>query len=308
MTKQFSELKKWKQQALFMSMYLGQNSIQIGDALGISDRTVRDNLKKLHYNKADVYDPNTGQRAKLLYYDIETTLAVSYHWGMWKQNLSHKQREIPSHLLSHAWAWNDGAVYGSVLTPKEVLEHNPERLVREAWQLVDECDVLVAHNGKNFDVKMLNSYFLYFGLPPPSPYRIIDTLHMAKRKFRMDFNSLEFLAKYMRVTNKIVNGGIELWIGCARGDEESLRLMLEYNFGDITTLRDVHKKLVAWDNDGVNMSLYNDDGTCPHCGTDDIDPVPGKFVHTPAKRHQLHRCNGCHANLRKAGEKYYRVI
>lgn len=306
--KLFSELKTWKQKALFMSMYLGMNSIEIGKALGVSDRTVRDNLQKLNYSKSDVYDPDTGSRAKILYYDIETTLAVSYHWGVWKQNLFAKQREIPSHLLSHAWAWNDGAVQGSVLTPKEVLAHDPERIVREAWELLDECDILVAHNGKNFDVKMLNAYFLSYGLPPPSSYKVIDTLHMAKRKFRLEYNSLDFIAKYLKVTNKIVNGGIDLWIGCAKGDEESLRLMLEYNFGDITTLRDVYKKLVAWDNDGVNMSLYNKEGTCPHCGSHKVKISKGKFTYTVARKYQTYRCSACKANLRKSGDKFYRVL
>lgn len=306
--KLFSELKVWKQKALYMSMYLDMNSIEIGKALGVSDRTVRDNLQKLQYNKDIVYDPDTGSRAKILYYDIETTLAISYHWGVWKQNLSARQREIPSHLLSHAWAWNDGEVSGTVLTPEEVLAHDPSRLVHEAWDLLDKCDVLVAHNGKNFDVKMLNAYFLSYGLPPPSPYKVIDTLHMAKRKFRLEFNSLDFIAKYLQVTNKIVNGGIDLWIGCAKGDHDSLRLMLEYNFGDIVTLRDVYKKLVAWDNDGVNMSLYNHSDTCPHCASRKIKILKDKKAYTVARKYLAYRCQDCEAILRKSGDKYYRVL
>lgn len=55
---------------------------------------------------------------KILYFDIETTLAKSYHWGQWQQNLSVKQQIQESHMLSHAWAWGDGEVYSSVLTPE----------------------------------------------------------------------------------------------------------------------------------------------------------------------------------------------
>ena len=71
-------------------------------------------------------------KPKILFYDIETTLAKSYHFGQWKQNLSVKQQVQEGHLLSHAWAWGDEPVVGSILTREEVLNHDPERLVLEA--------------------------------------------------------------------------------------------------------------------------------------------------------------------------------
>ena len=105
---------------------------------------------------------------KMLYYDIETTLAKSYHWGQWQQNLSVKQQIQESHMLSHAWSWNDEEVFSSVLTPEEVLSQDDERIVYECWSLLDNCDIVVAHNGKRFDIKKVNGYFLKYGLPKPT--------------------------------------------------------------------------------------------------------------------------------------------
>ena len=135
-----------------------------------------------YYLELPSKDDNTveNNQPKLLFYDIETSLAKSYHFQQWKVNLSQKQKIQESHLLSHAWAWGDGDVTGSILTREEMLAHDPERLVLECWSLLDNCDVLVAHNGKRFDVKKVNSYFLQYGMPPPSPYRVIDTLLIAK--------------------------------------------------------------------------------------------------------------------------------
>ena len=64
--------------------------------------------------------PDLDIKPKVLFYDIETSLAKSYHFGQWKQNLSVKQQIQEGHLLSHAWAWGDGDVVGSILTREEV--------------------------------------------------------------------------------------------------------------------------------------------------------------------------------------------
>lgn len=240
-----------------------------------------------------------NNQPKLLFYDIETSLAKSYHFQQWKVNLSQKQKIQESHLLSHAWAWGDGEVTGSILTREEMLAHDPERLVLECWSLLDNCDILVAHNGKRFDVKKVNGYFLQYGMPPPSPYRVIDTLLIAKQKFALPFNSLAYLAEFLDVEQKIDTGGVDLWIQCDQGSQEALDKMNEYCMGDIVTLRGVYNRLIGWSNDGVNLALYSDHGaSCPHCSSDDVSIIQGKYSHTVARKYQAYRCNGCGAVLR----------
>lgn len=237
---------------------------------------------------------------KTLYFDIETTLAKSYHWGQWQQNLSVKQQIQESHMLSHAWAWGDGEVFSSVLTPEEVLNQDDERIVYEIWSLLDNCDVVVAHNGKRFDVKKVNGYFLKYGLPKPSSYKVIDTLEIAKKHFNLPFKSLEYLAKFLNVELKQDSGGIQTWIDCDRGNPEALATMEFYNRGDVVTLREIHNKLKGWDNNGVNIALYNDnhDTLCTHCGGDDISVITDKFAYTPNRKYQVYRCNSGKAVLR----------
>lgn len=252
---------------------------------------------------------------KILYFDIETTLAKSYHWGQWQQNLSIKQQIQESHMLSHAWAWGDGEVFSSVLTPEEVLNQDDERIVYEIWSLLDNCDVVVAHNGKRFDIKKVNGYFLKYGLPKPSSYKVIDTLEIAKKHFNLPFKSLEYLAKFLNVELKQDSGGIQTWIDCDRGDPEALATMEFYNRGDVVTLREIHNKLKGWDNNGVNIALYNDnhDALCTHCGSDDISVITDKFAYTPNRKYQMFRCNSCQAPLRSnskegIGNSLVRVI
>lgn len=243
--------------------------------------------------------PELCNKPRICFYDIETSLAKSYHFQQWKVNLSQKQKIQESHLLSHAWAWGDGEVTGSILTREEMLAHDPERLVLECWSLLDNCDILVAHNGKRFDVKKVNGYFLQYGMPPPSPYRVIDTLLIAKQKFALPFNSLAYLAEFLDVEQKIDTGGVDLWIQCDQGNQEALDKMNEYCMGDIVTLRGVYNRLIGWSNDGVNLALYSDHGaSCPHCSSDDVSIIQGKYSHTVARKYQAYRCNGCGAVLR----------
>lgn len=253
---------------------------------------------------------------QVLYYDIETTLAKSYHFNYWKTNIGVKQMIEPSHMLSHAWCWGeDGEVFSSILTQKEALDKDDERIVLEAWTLFDKADIIVAHNGKRFDVGKCNGYFLKYGLPKPSPFKVIDTLEIAKKNFNLPFKSLEYLAKFLNVELKLDAGGLETWIGCEHGDQEALDTMAEYNRGDIITLREIHKRLKGWDNNGVNIALYNDehDSVCTHCGSDDVSVLTDKYAYTPQRKYQVYRCGGCSAILRAntkegIGNKLVRVI
>ena len=270
----------------------GHSQRSAAKILGIPRTTIQGYLKRIveqegsesievkHMTRGELLGTSKVEKQhkpKILHYDIETSLAKSYHFQQWKVDLSQKQKIQESHLLSHAWAWGDGEVVGSVLTVEEMLNHDPERLVLECWSLLDNCDILVAHNGKRFDVKKVNSYFLQYGMPPPSPYKVIDTLLIAKAKFALPFNSLAYLAEFLNVEQKIDTGGINLWIRCDKGDPEALQSMLEYNMGDITTLRGVYNNLISWSNDNVNVALYSDHGSsCPHCASDDVTLINGK--------------------------------
>lgn len=80
---------------------------------------------------------------------------------------------------SAKWLYSN-EVLGDCITSEEVLQENDERIVKSLWNLFNECDILIAHNALNFDVPKMNARFVKYGLNPPSPYKIIDTLQIAK--------------------------------------------------------------------------------------------------------------------------------
>lgn len=322
--KKFSELKPWKRKALHMATILAMSGAEISRELKIPERTVQDNLKRLRgvYRLQDIraemeVPKNKFQHgAKILFGDIETSFGTSLHFNQWGVNLGVKHQIVESHCLSHAWAWNDGEIQGSILTREEVLNRDDSRLALELWTLLDECDIYVAHNGKKFDIRKINGYFLKHGLPPPSPYKVQDTMQMSRRKFGLPFHSLAYLAKFLGVAMKIDNSGVDLWKDCFFAKQEALDTMLDYNIGDIASLRDIYNILIRWDNDAVNMALYSDvEGLkCVNCGGTDISKLSDKFAYTPQRKYQVYRCKGCQLTMRGgslAGNddlKLYRII
>lgn len=76
---------------------------------------------------------------------------------------------------------------------------------------------MIAHNGKKFDIPKINTRFIINGLNPPSPYKQIDTLEVARKQFGFSSNSLDALATFFGFDNKDPHDFI-LWKSCLNGD------------------------------------------------------------------------------------------
>jgi len=230
---------------------------------------------------------------KILYYDIETSPNLSYTWGKWEQNVIEFEREW--YMISFAYRWNNGKTHACALPDYKTYKkdpHNDKELVRKLWELFDEADIIVAHNGDAFDIKKSNSRFLFHGLTPPSSYKTIDTLKVAKKYFKLNSNKLDDLGNLLGVGRKIDTGGFELWLGCLRGDKKSWYKMVKYNKQDVDLLCNVYQKLRGWMNNHPNVNLYDEkDGRCPICGGEHLQKRG--YGYSKSGRHQRHQCTDC---------------
>lgn len=165
-------------------------------------------------------------------------------------------------------------------------------LVKDLWKLMDEADVVVAHNGDKFDNRKASARFIIHGLNPPSPYKSIDTLKSARRYFKFDSNKLDDLGKYFGLGEKVETGGYKLWQGCLAGNMESWDKMCEYNEQDVLLLEKVYLKLRPWMKNHPSVSLY--DGAseaCPKCGGTHIQKRG--YAYTSVSKFQQYQCQGC---------------
>lgn len=306
--------KSWHQRALELKLQ-GVSNRQIARMLwGASDGESR--LRKF-FKRDDVAaiigaTPIVEDKpVKILFWDIETLPNISYHWDWWNTNIPAMSHNIQlGFMLSHAWQWGvDGEVHCSILTPEEIANRDDSRIVMEMHKLFDHADVIIAHNGKRFDVKKANASFARLGLKPPSPYKVIDTVKISKKFFNLPSHSLNFLCQYFNLgVQKVEHEGFNLWARCYQGDKEALAKMVEYNRGDIPTLVKLYLHLRAWGNDGVDISplLESHKLTCPTCGSHDVLDTHNQVV-VGRKLHKVYRCHECdsQSKLNETKSKVY---
>jgi len=242
------------------------------------------------------------KKAKILLFDIETMANLAWVWGKYEQNVI--DYEMEWYMLCFAYKWlGEKQTHVVGLPDFSSYKKNKEddkKLITALWDLFNEADVIVAHNGDAFDIKKANARFLYHGLTPPEGYKTVDTKLVAKRYFQFNSNKLDDLGQLLGLGRKIDTGGFELWKGCALGDMASWKKMMNYNKQDVVLLEKVYLKLLPWMVNHPNLNLLN--GTlcsCSNCASTNLQKRGFSITRT-AKR-QRYQCMDCGAwNLGKS--------
>ena len=270
----------------------------------VSPTVIMEKLQQINENKTDVDGniivPEAISAPKILVLDIETAPIRAYTWGLWKQNIFLDQIISNFFIISWAAKWlNEGETLGMVLTPNEIIKERDKNILIPLWELLDQADIVIAHNGDQFDIPKINSRFVVNDMLPPSPYKQIDTRKIAKNIFGFSSNKLEALARQFGFEGKY-GTTMELWVDCMKGDALSLFQMLEYNEQDVIVLENVFNKIKGYAKGFPNLNLYNDEDfiTCPHCNSKHVSQVQGKYFYTNSVRYQLYTCDECGAHSR----------
>lgn len=240
---------------------------------------------------------------KILFLDIEIAPRLGYVWGLWNNNISLKQLAADTYILNWGAAWlGEDEVMFDALHYHKRWKSDPQddyEVCASIWKLLDEADIVVAHNGDQFDTRVLNGRFLKHGMEPPSTYRTIDTLKIARRKFKLASNKLDFLATYLGLGEKIDTGGFELWRNIVENQcTESFDKMVAYCNHDVELLEEVYLALRAWDDKHPAVVTIEDPGTpiCNACGSDNVKKN-GTYA-TNTQIYQKYKCSDCGHNLR----------
>lgn len=238
---------------------------------------------------------------KLLILDIETAPNFAAVWDIWDQNIGLNQITSEWHILAFCakWLGNDEIIYMDQRDSKDI--EDDRKMLKKLWDLLNEADVVVAHNGDKFDIRKINARFALNGIKPPSSYKTIDTKKLASRKFAFTSNKLEYLTdKLCKTHKKSKHGkfpGYELWKQCLVRNPEAFKEMEEYNKKDVLSLEELFLKLLPWDN-SINFSLYNniDDFRCS-CGSE-LFHASG-YHYSKTGKFQKVTCTSCGAEYRQ---------
>ena len=261
----------------------------------------KSNLMPTNYDTTKSKPEPINTTAKVLILDIETAPIMAYVWGIWQQNVGTHQIQSDWFCLTWAAKWLfEDKVYSGKLKPKEVAEQNDKRIIEGIWKLVNEADIVIAHNAAKFDIPRLNSRFIINGLNPPLPYQIIDTLVHIRRQFGFTSNKLDYVNKLLNLERK-KDTNFELWESCMKGEGAALSEMEEYNIQDVRILEETYLVIRPWIKPHPNMGLFildEKEHRCPNCGSDKLT-AQGKCYNTTANVYELMRCDNCGASSRK---------
>ena len=237
---------------------------------------------------------------KILIFDIENAAVSAYVWNtqVWKAFVGHDQIEKDWFMLTWSAKWlYDNEITHDLLTPSEAKKGDDSRLVKNLWELFEEADIIVAHNAHKFDAPMANTRFIMNGLPPVSPYQIIDTLQIARKNFRFTHNKLEYLARLFGFGSKDKTE-FQLWVDCMKGDPKALKRMSDYNDQDVLLLEEVYLKLRPWMKSHPNLNNFTEDGVCSYCGSKEL--LAKGTYRTAVNEYQTYQCQECKGYTRES--------
>lgn len=232
--------------------------------------------------------------AKVALFDIETAPNLGWVWGKWDQTVISFEKNW--YMMSYSMKWLGQKEIHTVQLP-DFPRYNydmedDKRLVKSLWKVLDEADVVIAHNGDKFDIRKANARFIAHGLAPPSPYKTIDTLKVARRYFKFDSNRLHDLGNYLGVGGKLMEHiDHKIWRKCMNGCLKSWKLEKKYNERDVDLLERVYLKMRPWMATHPDLDMFTRRGACPTCESPRITAQGFKLTKT-GKRQQ-YKCLDC---------------
>lgn len=195
-------------------------------------------------------------------------------------------------MLCFAAKWLDGK--STMFWSKH--HDGEEAMVQNAWNLLDQADVVMHYNGKRFDNPHLNREFVLHGMQPPAPYQQIDLLTAVKKQFKFPSYKLEYVLTALGLQGKVKHQGHELWIKCMAGDEKAWRQMRLYNKRDVRALEDLYYRIRAWVPNHPNAGLFLEDPdagqVCPGCGGTNVTMQGHRY--TSIGKYQRFQCQDCY--------------
>ena len=211
----------------------------------------------------------TGPR--IILWDVETTHNVVAAFQLRDNDyIPHQNILRERYIVCAAWKTFGTQRVHSVSTlddPKRFKEnpHDDRHVIQTLHRVLSDADVLVAHNGDQFDLKMVEGRILIHGMEPLPPKATVDTLKVARRRFRLNCNRLDYLGQILGLgRKKETKPG--LWLDVLQGDPTAIKTMLRYNRQDVLLLEQVFLKLRPYVAHHVNREMFGDIG-CPRCGS-----------------------------------------
>lgn len=234
-------------------------------------------------------------KSNILFWDIEVTPMIVTSWSLFKPFLSYENVLQDWYMICAAWKWQGSNKINSVSLLNDKFRFKEDHtddyyVIERLHEVLSKADAVVGHNSDKFDLKKFNTRAVYHGFTPIPSLIQIDTLKIAKKKFKFDSNRLDALGEYLGVGRKIKTE-YKLWLDCLDGNMAAIRQMVTYNRQDVELLEAIYDILSPYDVAKLNQNLFHEGVVCPHCGSHSWHREGHRY--TRSGRYQQIQCNAC---------------
>lgn len=230
---------------------------------------------------------------KILQFDIETSPALVWTYGLHDQNISIQSIVQDPRMIAFTAKW-----YGkSKIHAYSEYHQSRQEMLEAMHSMLDEADVVVGWNSRRFDTKWTNSEFAVEGMTPPSPYKHLDLMAETKRNMRFISNKLDYVSKRLLDDKKIDYNMLRMWEKVSdpnTSEKERKRewdAMIRYAKKDTALLEPMLEKLLPWIKMPHPARSVNEFDCCIACGSENVIKR-GKAL-TLSGSYERISCNDC---------------
>ena len=242
-------------------------------------------LREVRLETNTIINKIQNNQGKVLIYDIETSYNIGKFWRAgYNLNINpgdiiHERAII---CISYKWLGEE-QVY-SLTWDKNQCD---KFLLEQFIPILDEADMIVAHNGDRYDLKFIKTRALKHNLKMLINYKQFDTLKVAKAKFMFNSNKLDYISKFLGAEGKI-STEMKLWDDIIlRKCPKAMIEMLTYCEEDVRQLEIVYNVLVSWENPKFHIGVMNGSTkqTSPITGNVNIEQVKQMVTNSGTIKH-----------------------
>lgn len=213
------------------------------------DTTIKDCKEALRQSRqanTEIVNKVKTKTARVLIYDLETSPNIGWFWRAgYKQNIMPNQITKERAIICVSYKWQDQNEVYNLTWDKNQCD---KFLIEQFVEVLNEADLIVAHNGDRFDLKWLKTRALFHRIPMLPNYKQFDTLKVAKSKLYLNSNRLDYISKFLGFEGKIQTTP-DLWNKVVMlNDRLAMKDMLDYCDEDVIQLEKVYNELQYLDN------------------------------------------------------------
>lgn len=228
---------------------------------------------------------------KVLVWDIETAPGTAYYWRPLVRFIPHHMVQNPPFMICWSAKWlGEKQIMSDFATPAEIADKDDARICASIAKLIREADIIVAHNGDQFDLPFLRGRIYANNQEPLGPTDTIDTKKMAAKDFDLSHNNLDAIAKLRDFGSKDKTD-FSWWTDILAGSTTRMKEMVKYNRKDVKILEDVFESMRPHVTRLKRLyDIAEGVAACQHCGSTHVQKRGTKKARTHASTFQVYQC------------------